>query len=63
MSVIGFLIYYMNQCDATMSDHNVKTVTAQLEVAASYVSSKPDFQVILGVLPTDAIQNVARKAS
>ena len=50
----GFLIYYMNQCDASMADHNVKNLTAHLELRANYASYKTDFQLIIDALPTEA---------
>ena len=55
MQVFGFLIYFMNQCAASLTDMNVKNITSHLEVCANYVSYKTDFQVIIDTLPTAAI--------
>ena len=55
MAVLGFLIYYINQCATSMTDANANTVIDHLEVCASFTASKVDFHQIIDALPTEAM--------
>ena len=61
LAVFGYLIYAVNQCATAMTPANINARVKQFTVRTTYSRAKGDFQSLVKLLPTRAIQDESTK--